>query len=379
MAVRRDEKWISNISNEISEAIELASVDELDWAVPAGIFSSAFPGGFAALVNHDLLHDCVNFAEWVDLDDAVASSYREHFAFINPWAEVWTRMRSGSVFVAERQLPSRTFADTEFYNDWLRHAGNATAGVGLRVDASPTDIVHFPLQYPARFATDYDGPAAEVSRRLAGALTRAISASRQQRELRELMASQVAIVNRRWPTLVVDAVMRIRDMNVEADADLSQGDFLRSVGGRLIFADRDLDVLVAQGVRDLAFAPNCDVKPDICRASFDPVVVSLHRIPRMTLNVNLLIPEQPLILVTIKRLTRPPDQPALEGFRTLFELTPAEVKLCQSLLAGRNLQEAAVELGISYETARSRSKSIFQKAGVNSQAALCMLLSRYQS
>jgi len=69
MAAAYDEKRVSFIANEVSEAIEQASFGRIPWAVAADIFSSAFPGGFAALINQDFIHDSVNFIEWVNLDD----------------------------------------------------------------------------------------------------------------------------------------------------------------------------------------------------------------------------------------------------------------------------------------------------------------------
>jgi len=56
--------------------------------------------------------------------------------------------------------------------------------------------------------------------------------------------------------------------------------------------------------------------------------------------------------------------------RTYFGLTPAEAHVTQALCAGRTLPSAASELAISVNTARTHLRSVFQKVGVHSQAAL---------
>jgi DNA-binding CsgD family transcriptional regulator len=61
----------------------------------------------------------------------------------------------------------------------------------------------------------------------------------------------------------------------------------------------------------------------------------------------------------------------LEPFPVLAPLlTPAEERVVSRLEVGRSLREAAADLGISYETARTHVKHVMQKLGVRSQAAL---------
>jgi DNA-binding CsgD family transcriptional regulator len=57
-----------------------------------------------------------------------------------------------------------------------------------------------------------------------------------------------------------------------------------------------------------------------------------------------------------------------------FSLTPAEARLAVHLVAGETLRSAAVNLGISYETARTCLKSIFNKTGTCRQAELVIVI-----
>jgi DNA-binding CsgD family transcriptional regulator len=63
-----------------------------------------------------------------------------------------------------------------------------------------------------------------------------------------------------------------------------------------------------------------------------------------------------------------------QAIRSGFGLTPAECRLTALLIAGRSLQEASVQLGVSRHTVRSQLKEVFAKTGVNSQADLLRML-----
>ncbi|MBB4039301.1 DNA-binding CsgD family transcriptional regulator/PAS domain-containing protein [Microvirga flocculans] len=69
-----------------------------------------------------------------------------------------------------------------------------------------------------------------------------------------------------------------------------------------------------------------------------------------------------------------PPQP--EGLRLLaaaFELTAAETRVLEGLLAGRTLSETAAHLGIAPSTAKTHLDHIFAKAGVSRQTELIRL------
>jgi DNA-binding CsgD family transcriptional regulator len=67
------------------------------------------------------------------------------------------------------------------------------------------------------------------------------------------------------------------------------------------------------------------------------------------------------------------------GLRLAFGLSGAETRLCEILVNGRSLAEAADMLHISEGTARQRIKTIFQKTGVHRQGQLIALVSRFSA
>lgn len=61
---------------------------------------------------------------------------------------------------------------------------------------------------------------------------------------------------------------------------------------------------------------------------------------------------------------------AESGLRKLFGTTPAETRLIQQLITGCGLDEAAQNLNISINTAKTQLKSVFEKVGVKRQSEL---------
>jgi DNA-binding CsgD family transcriptional regulator len=281
------------------------------------------------------------------------------------------------VFVAEWHRPARTFADTEYYNDWLMPQGDVLGGAGLKVDASPTDVIYFPMHYPSSYAPVYDRPAAEVQRRLVGVIERAIQTSRDLMAEKEDAVSRSAIVDRGWPAIVVDSSMRLRSANRQAESLLAAGQIVRCAGGRISFENPVLGQEVDAGVRKLSYSAVSQTYRYGFHDEQGPVFVSLSRLPTTRSFVKTLVTERAQILIRIKGPLNRPERTNLSGFGEVFGLTPSEVALCAALDDGLNLQDAAVELGLTYETVRQRTKIVFQKTGVRSQSALCALLARY--
>ena len=70
---------------------------------------------------------------------------------------------------------------------------------------------------------------------------------------------------------------------------------------------------------------------------------------------------------------RPPEPALLAG---ALGLTSAEARLASLLASGTSLEDAAAELHISRETARSQLKVVFAKTGTHRQSELVALLAR---
>lgn len=67
--------------------------------------------------------------------------------------------------------------------------------------------------------------------------------------------------------------------------------------------------------------------------------------------------------------------PSSQLLCALFDLTPAEARLADRLVAGASLNQVALNHGVSITTIRSQLRSIFAKTGTSRQAQLVALLS----
>ncbi|CZT36073.1 helix-turn-helix transcriptional regulator [Rhizobium sp. 9140] len=68
-------------------------------------------------------------------------------------------------------------------------------------------------------------------------------------------------------------------------------------------------------------------------------------------------------------------RPSASLIRALFDLTPAEARVAEAIVAGREEPRALQALGMGSETVRTHVKSIFRKTGLNSRLDLVRLLS----
>jgi DNA-binding CsgD family transcriptional regulator len=60
----------------------------------------------------------------------------------------------------------------------------------------------------------------------------------------------------------------------------------------------------------------------------------------------------------------------------LFQFTPSETRLGLMLAQGIRLEDAAMQLGIKVNTARTHTRRMLDKAGVRRQTDLVLLLNR---
>jgi DNA-binding CsgD family transcriptional regulator len=61
----------------------------------------------------------------------------------------------------------------------------------------------------------------------------------------------------------------------------------------------------------------------------------------------------------------------------LFDLSPAEIRTVERIIAGDTLAEAAAKLGIAVTTVRTHLAHIFEKTGTSRQAELIRLAAKF--
>jgi DNA-binding CsgD family transcriptional regulator len=79
--------------------------------------------------------------------------------------------------------------------------------------------------------------------------------------------------------------------------------------------------------------------------------------------------DEPLATIFLSIPEQPREAPA-ELLQRLFGLTAAQARICELLVSGATLEEAARRLRISVETARVHLKKVFENVGVHKQSEL---------
>lgn len=166
-----------------------------------------------------------------------------------------------------------------------------------------------------------------------------------------------------WVSL--DAHARIVDMTPGMDQFFQRSRVLRRGRyDRLTPVDPALDRLLTEAIR--RFTTDANATPRAINLSRDPLTDMLLQPVRAP------VPTAKSMPVAIAYLSgdRLSKTDRCEQLGELFGLLPSEARLAWAMVQGLSIADAAVELGLTVETARTYSKKIYSKTGTAGQAAL---------
>ncbi len=224
----------------------------------------------------------------------------------------------------------------------------------------------------ARREGEFDASADAVIAAIGPALRSALRcyvALERERDSASLANEAIRRMNFGWLTLGADG--RILDADAHGESLLGpSGQLFRGRGGKLAAHDSEVNRDINEAVRALALDPQSR-----------PRAIVLSREPWLDM---LLVPS------TIRPGTTRPA-PALVAYvhadnwsssdrcdqlGQMFDLIPSEARLALALSRGMSIAEAAIELGLTVESARTYSKRIYAKTGARGQADLVRFIHR---
>lgn len=376
---RYDQERVIAITEEVGAAIDAAALGSGGWdEVPAAL-SRAFPGSFGGLWNMNFAESRLNFQSWANVDPVFARSYAEHFAYVNPWSAYWNMAKSGLVALSEEVSPARLFAKTEFYNDWLRPQRDAEAAVGLKLVGNRGEAILFVMHFPLHLSEEYGRAAAQVLRQVRSGLERSISLAGAIQARLEGATTAAALVERgRCAAFVIEGNRQVREANALAEHLFSSSRAVIVRNNRCFIADSEADAHFASTLEKLSRGMTTEGANLFFRTLSGAWQVTMTALPAVATSTNspLLLPPRRLVLILATELLPTADATNLSTLKALAGLTPAEITFCRRLLLGESVADAAEQLGITVETARTRLKSIFQKTQTSRQGQLMLLLSR---
>ncbi len=346
------------------------------WPEFARNLCQVIPSTDSNIQSTDLVADRTHIAFTMASPEAI-QLYFARYHHLNPlWHRDVPFMQTGRIFKSHETCPPEEFEQTEFYQGFFR----------------PMNIFH----------------ALSVNVLKEGDITGNLTLARSKEmgiytdEEAHLLSLLVPHLQRAFRIgQILEGFRLEREMLNQALSKLPQGAIIVSRTGHLMFANPSAEKILARkdglGINrqgNLEATSASDHKrlrqmietagqpasglPAQCGGLFQLERPSCLRplsllIAPLSLEISNYNFHQPSVLIFI---SDPEQQTEAveEGLQQLYGLTPAESRLATILMRGLNIVEAAAEIGVSQNTARTQSKRIFQKTGTHRQSELVNLL-----
>jgi DNA-binding CsgD family transcriptional regulator len=366
MASKVDIDRLQSISNRLGDAV----IDPAMWPVLMQDICSASGAMGACLLQSDVRTP----------DVPMTGSAREYFKsyFDNHYNEADIRaVRAVPLLMAGRQVVSDQdifTSESEMLRDPLYAHLNSYglrwfAAVGFF--AGPA-LWGFSIQRTigeGAFDESEKIALAHLSQRLTETATLSTSVGRV---VLSNVTNALAFIKR--PAIALDRFGAVLDVNPVAEVIFADDD-INLVGQRLVIRDKP-----AQSAFN-AFLDRLRTATDRDALAVAPIVI--QREAKLPIVVRVLpvdgAARSPFLGARAILIFSGFDETEAEQLTTLrqaFQLTPSEARLALCLAGGKSLEEAAQEMAIAQETARSHLKSVFRKTATHRQGELIALVGR---
>jgi DNA-binding CsgD family transcriptional regulator len=310
------------------------------------------------------------------LDEDSMAAYEEYFAPRNVWMVHGRAMAASSdITVSHLMYPDERLMHSEWYTDWLmpQRVFHCMAPV-LRRDAART--VTMPLLRP-RAAGNYTVEEQQALRALVPHLDNAFRLHERLVAAEACVQSSHALIDRMPSAVfVLDASGNVEHANAAARELSARGDGLAMAHGRLVISDASSRaaysrIFAAATTADPGSIGKLDRAFAILRPSAGRPLAAWLTPLRAAVGALGSPGATAALFITDPDADTSCQAPAM---RALFGLSPAEAGLACKLVAGTELRDAAGQLGVTVNTARTLLRRIFTKTGANRQSDLVRLL-----
>jgi DNA-binding CsgD family transcriptional regulator/PAS domain-containing protein len=305
-----------------------------------------------------------------------------YFSGDNPWMQLSENLhRPGIVRTNERLAHITRDAEvlyrSQYYNDWMRPQ-DFRYSLGNTLLREPGLIANVTLFRPGGMRT-YSAQDVKIFERLSRHMTRALRVGVQMgRQGGEQVLHILERMNQ--AALVLDPRGAILFANSAAERLLRERDGLASRHGSLAAAcAQEQPALAAwlasatalHEVKGTEHSPTLILQRAPTKASRPPLTLSI--LPLASGKAGYHFGQRTLLLLVSERTMLQPARHEL--LRAHFGFTAAEARLARTLASGHTLRAAAARSNISYGTARSYLKILFQKTATHRQSELvrCLL------
>lgn len=357
-----------------------AALEPAAWPAVVRAIQRSFDCASAGLYNVGLGDRRVAVVHLCDIDPAYVRDYVEHYLCDNPWIGA-ERLQQPGVVRTDRSLDEYHnqpgyYRGTRFFNEWLRPQDFVySLGTNLFADETLRSKLYL---YRSGRTKPFSAVDVAKLKKLSQHLINAVRVAKQLEEAHAQGQQWLELIERmNVGVLVLDGRGRLAEANAFARALLRAGDCLRVVHGEVVPARTADAAKLAAAVRSALALHAHETLDASClirlrrasgRAPLRAMAVPLQR--RFTSAFGTAHAAAAVIVTDPERQLSLPE----DALRERYDLTNAEARLARHLLHGVALRQAAASAGVSYQTARSYLKGIFQKTGASRQSDLVRLL-----
>ncbi len=363
----------SPITDTLIDQIYGALLGEANWHEFLDSLRTILPNGQAVLFYHDLNRGtgAVGLSSGIDLN--YTTSYEAHYSRINPWMKGASTRPIGLGVSAKSMLPHEELLRTEFYHDWLKPQGLASA-VGITL-ARERDC-NFLLSITHRDVEDRDAlMAAQVLQTIAPHLKRAFGFYRRNGSAGTALLGGGPVFDAlRIGVLTLGHGGTVKSANIAASQLLDANEAIwTDRTGRFQCASPDVMSVLKVELSLWTAGPQTLLMKTWLMARPNgklPLRITMFRPSRSALEAYFSGPE---IMLLLEEPTSN-GTPSTDLISRHFGLTRAEHRVMAAIAEGRTLDEIAIAFAVSIGTVRSQAKSIFAKLGVQRQADIVRIV-----
>lgn len=352
-------------------AYEAASEPAL-WPSFLRLYNDAVSSDAIVFQVHDLGCNRSDIVFGFGISSPLKQSYNEHYSKLNVWRNGGRALYvPGAVNLDQEQCPRTALERSEFYNDYLRRIGAAYsmgAVINRTRDRAPT--------LTALRGSD-KGEYGEAERKVAKFLLPHLTRAWAVYEKLELLAAGESVIDGLSVGVAfLGAGGLAMYWNRSAEEIFRANDGLSLQAGTLSASDRHTDAQLQRAI-DHALSPGGSLGTEAVgiprvsgRRSYQVVTAPLRARFRQFVGTA-----APLAVAFIADPEHP-RPPKLELLIQLYGLTRKEAEIAARLSEAKSVEQAADELAITYQTARTHLRRIFSKTGTSRQTELLILLAR---
>ena len=314
----------------------------------------------------------------VGVDPHYQRLYFDKYAAFDPVATGHFLVELDQPFAIADLMPRHEFEETRFYQEWVRPQGLVDF-VGAALDKSTASVAIFGVLRHERNGV-VDDEARHRMRLIVPHIRRAVLIGR----MFDLKAAEAATFADMLDGLgagmyLVESTGRIVHANTAGYGILGAGNILRSVGGRLVACDmqveRTLREVFAAAGQGAAAVGTEGIAVSLSGNDGERYVA--HVLPLTSAarrRAGITYTAAAALFVRKAALAAPSP---FEVIGKTFELTPTELRVLLAIVDVGGVPEVAEALGVASTTIRTHLARLFEKTGVARQADLVKLVAGY--